>query len=50
MIDAKLKGVDAIHRIIRDDKLDTIACPSMRRGDIVRMLMDVSSRRTVRCS
>ena len=44
VIDAKLKGVDAIHRIIRDDKLDTIACPSMRRGDIVRMLMDVSGQ------
>ena len=32
VIDAKLKGVDAI------------ACPSMRRGDIVRMLMDVSGQ------
>lgn len=44
VIEAKLKGVDAIHRTIREDGLNTIAYPSMHRGDIVRMLMDVSGQ------
>lgn len=44
VIDAHLKGVDTIHRIIRDDELSTIAYPSMHRGDIVRLLMDVSGQ------
>lgn len=44
VIDAEFKGVDAIHRTIRDDDIHTVAVPTMRRGDIVRMLMDFAGQ------
>ena len=44
VIDADGKGVDAIHHTIREDNITAVAFPTMRRGDIVRMLMDYAGQ------
>lgn len=43
-IDAKGKGDAAIHREIREAGAVSVAAPSMRRGDIMRMLMDFAGQ------
>ncbi|WP_242498676.1 hypothetical protein [Bifidobacterium pseudolongum] len=44
VIDADGKGVDAIHHTIREDNITAVAFPTMRRGDIVHMLMDYAGQ------
>lgn len=44
VIDVDFKGVDTIHHEIRDDGDTAVAVPNMRRGDIMRMLMDFAGQ------
>lgn len=44
VIDADGKGVDAIHHTIREDNITAVAFPTMRRSEIVRMLMDYAGQ------
>lgn len=44
VINADGKGVDTVHRAIREDGITAVAFPTMRRGDIVRMLMDYAGQ------
>lgn len=44
VIDVDFKGVDAIHREIREHGDTAVAVPNMRRGDIVRLLMDFAGQ------
>ncbi|WP_288273462.1 hypothetical protein [uncultured Bifidobacterium sp.] len=44
VLDVDFKGVDTIHHEIRDDGDTAVAVPNMRRGDIMRMLMDFAGQ------